>query len=166
MAINQSLGRVRAEDQQDQKILIPLLATCSCSATLKVVPCLFSVSPTDPFTIFELHYPQMDKLYVVRKRQSTDFEALKLWKGRSGRWLDFSVYDSSESPLTSPHTIRRIEKRKRRKKERRFFSLYPESFNSQWTPRPGEERINISLGQNSDAKCVLVKIQRMLQLGI
>ena len=41
-------------------------------------------NPTNPFTIFELHYPEMDKLNVVRKLRSKDFEALKLWQGPSG----------------------------------------------------------------------------------
>ena len=46
--------------------------------------------PTGLFTIFESKNPEIAKLYVVGKRRSTDFEALRFWKGRSGlhkRWL-------------------------------------------------------------------------------
>ena len=39
--------------------------------------------PTDPFTTpLEPQNPSIDELYVVRKRQSTDFEAINLWKGQ------------------------------------------------------------------------------------
>lgn len=40
--------------------------------------------PTDTFTVLAPRNPLNDKLNVARKRRSPDFEALKLWKGRSG----------------------------------------------------------------------------------
>lgn len=40
--------------------------------------------PTNPFTIFKAQNPSIDDLYLVWKHWSTDSEALKCWKGRSG----------------------------------------------------------------------------------
>ena len=40
--------------------------------------------PTGPFTIEEPQYQEIDEFHVVQARQVTDFEVLKLWKGRSG----------------------------------------------------------------------------------
>ena len=40
--------------------------------------------PTDPFTIFEPEHQDISKNYVVRERHTTEFEAQKLEKGRSG----------------------------------------------------------------------------------
>ena len=34
--------------------------------------------PIDPFTTFEPQIPEINKVYVLRKRRSTDFKALKL----------------------------------------------------------------------------------------
>ena len=41
--------------------------------------------PTGHFTISEPQDLEVHELYVVLKRQSADFEALNLWKGRSGK---------------------------------------------------------------------------------
>ena len=41
-------------------------------------------SPTDTFTILELQNPSIDKFYAVRKCQSPELEALKLWMYRLG----------------------------------------------------------------------------------
>ena len=40
--------------------------------------------PTDPFTILEPCDQEISSFYVDQKRRATDFEAPKLWKGRSG----------------------------------------------------------------------------------
>ena len=40
--------------------------------------------PTDLFTVLEPQNLEKDELYVVRKHQSTDCEAVKVWKGQSG----------------------------------------------------------------------------------
>ena len=44
----------------------------------------FLSHPTDPFTILEPQNPPIRNTYVVRKRRSTNFGALKLRKVRSG----------------------------------------------------------------------------------
>ena len=43
-----------------------------------------STQPTLPFTIKELQNPSFDVPELDEIRRSTDCEALKLWKGRSG----------------------------------------------------------------------------------
>ena len=54
--------------------------------------------PTDLFTNMEPQNPGIDKLYVVRKRQSTDFEALKLGKGRLGNNASTILGHTAVSP--------------------------------------------------------------------
>ena len=43
--------------------------------------------PTGPFTTLEPQDQVIGEATVVQKRRETDFEALKLWKGRSGNRL-------------------------------------------------------------------------------
>ena len=45
----------------------------------------FYHDPTNPFTILEHSDQEIGEFYVVQERRATDFEALKMWKGRSGR---------------------------------------------------------------------------------
>ena len=40
--------------------------------------------PTDSFRILEPHRLEISEFYLAQERRSSDFEALKLWKGRSG----------------------------------------------------------------------------------
>ena len=42
-------------------------------------------SPTSPFTILETQNPWIDEFYVVQEHRATNFKALKLRKGSSGR---------------------------------------------------------------------------------
>ena len=41
-------------------------------------------NPTDPFAIWEPRNPEIHKIYIFQERRVTDYEAWKLWKGRSG----------------------------------------------------------------------------------
>ena len=49
--------------------------------------------PTDLFTNLEPQYQEMGNYYAVgQERRATDFEAPKLWKGRSGAlWVHWQV---------------------------------------------------------------------------
>ena len=48
--------------------------------------------PTGPFTVFEPQDQEVGKFYVVQERRTTDFEASKLWKGRSDSvWFDLAM---------------------------------------------------------------------------
>ena len=49
-----------------------------------VIICWANNFPTVPFPILEPHDQEIGEFYVVQKRRVTDFEAPKLWKGRSG----------------------------------------------------------------------------------
>ena len=40
--------------------------------------------PTGPLTFLEPQYQEMLEFYVVQESRATDYEAAKLWKGRSG----------------------------------------------------------------------------------
>ena len=44
----------------------------------------FLFNPTNLFTILGPHDQEIGEYYVVQERRATDFEAPKLWKGRSG----------------------------------------------------------------------------------
>ena len=60
--------------------------------------------PPDQFTMIESQNPWIDRLYAVQKRRSTNFETLKLRKGRPGTssatwvtWVPLKIYLGSLS---------------------------------------------------------------------
>ena len=57
-------------------------------------------NPNDPFTILEPQNPLIDKLYVVRKRQSTDLKALhNILKESVGKWAHHRATNAFMSSL-------------------------------------------------------------------
>ena len=56
--------------------------------------------PTDPFTILQPQDPGIRKL--VRNSRSTDSNALKLWKGRSGSWVCMAIPSISHAADSRP----------------------------------------------------------------
>ena len=68
---------------------------------------LFSLLTLPTFLPFYLKILKINELYVVRKPRSTDFEALNLWKSRSGRGYNFSrnLTNSFIIPISSKMLI-------------------------------------------------------------
>ena len=56
---------------------------CQVVCATPNVLCGMHTSRTDPITSIKPRNPPIDNLYVVQKRQSTDFETRKLWKFQS-----------------------------------------------------------------------------------
>lgn len=62
-------------------------------------------SPTNPFAILVLKNPLSDKFLCRKKCQSTEFEALKLWKMRSGVWSLKKCWDKQQKIRGREHDL-------------------------------------------------------------
>ena len=67
-----------------QNILGTPQSHCTALFTGKSVASIKTSYPTGLFPVFEPQYQGIGEFYVVHERRATDFEARKLWKGRSG----------------------------------------------------------------------------------
>ena len=73
---------------------------------IKKVCLCFPDATTDPFTLLKPHFPEIDRLYVVQKCESSVFEAVKPWKVRSVVADEIRVY--SFSPLICKITAQNL----------------------------------------------------------
>ena len=90
--------------------------------------------PTDPFPILEPRNPSIDKVYVALKRRSTDFEALKLWRGRSWIWNNWHEFRQIY-PAVFVFLIKRKEKDNSLEYYFLFLSLSLWREHAQWIPQ-------------------------------
>ena len=89
---------------------------------IAISPRSSSVPTTDPFTISEPRDPEVGHFYVVRKRQSADFKALKLFKGRCS--FDCSLVFFKETTLERADFTLQLLMFVTAEKEKRMFKIF------------------------------------------